>query len=1125
MCRFLAPFFFVVGLLFPGGLAGESLDLPFLQLSPNGIFTVDGARFALGHFDNAWAVTSQESTRVNAGYPQVSAGNFETRGEFQVRGSDEPLHLVETVTRQGADMIGLKWQLDHTKGLVSRTLCVQTVLPVAGFAGKSLRVDGKDCVLPVELKDSGVFFQAQVRELVIPTAHGTVTITGSFSLFVQDNRTWGGDNYSVRIHVSPPGQVIKHAELQLSLRYQPYRSQSVSIAAVANRAFRDEDAGDGEGGWTDQGEKNDLASMPLGKITAAGVSFEILDPERNRDKSCIVLGASAKGCPQSVEIPLPAGVTASNLYLLHAAAATPPSGAPVGVVTVGYAGGQESRTEIVAGRDIGDWQHPVTVPNGAVGWIGKNPTSGVGLYVSRVALKEGAGPVEKIRLEATGPCLWMVAAISASPDRIAFSMSTPEMIAAGGDWISYEDRLDVDAGSAFDFSSLTEAPAGKYGQVCVDDMGHFYFRDQPKERVRFWGVNLCFSANFLKSGEADRLAERLARSGYNAVRLHHFDGELIRQGGASYELDEDKLDRFEYLIAALKKRGLYVNIDLYTIRKFSPAEQAAFGWGMYPDKKNLATWFKAWLPVSDAAFDSWKRYATNLLTHKNPYTKLSLAEDPVLIGICPVNEDPLPTLIFGEPGLKKRYDHAFEIWVKAQAQDSIAGTDRSALYNRFLFEMQAQADAKEKNFLRQLGVWAPITGNNYWYSQAQIFLRERYDYVDNHSYWDHPQFPEKNWSLPFAFRQGDPVRALAYDPRELMATRVFGKPFAVTEYNFVWPNAYRAAGGALMSAYSSLQDWDAIFCFDYSGDRELTVKGGPSHLFDLAGDPINRLADRVAALIFRRGDIRASQNAIAFAVDRQGAFAGETGNWRAFPETFGLAGLVCRIGSLPGKAAEVKSAARAERLGVRAVVSDPADLDKNASGFKAEPGLLKRLAATGVLPKGSTDADEKQIVSDTGEIRIDAKAGSFSAVGERCELFAIAPNGESRGKLVAVKNGSTNAALYAVSVDNAPLATSRRWLLLYLTDGLNTGTQFSNRDHRLLTSVGTLPHLLRRGQATVSLSNPAMNGWKLWALDSGGKRLYVIPMRETKEGVAFDVRSDAPEGACLAYELAASNKE
>ena len=53
---------------------------------------------------------------------------------------------------------------------------------------------------------------------------------------------------------------------------------------------------------------------------------------------------------------------------------------------------------------------------------------------------------------------------------------------------------------------------------------------------------------------ADRLVERLAADGFNAVRFHHQDGTYTRP---------KRRDRLDYFIAALKKRGIYITTDLY----------------------------------------------------------------------------------------------------------------------------------------------------------------------------------------------------------------------------------------------------------------------------------------------------------------------------------------------------------------------------------------------------------------------------------------------------------------------------------------------------------------------------------------------------------------------------------
>ena len=42
-------------------------------------------------------------------------------------------------------------------------------------------------------------------------------------------------------------------------------------------------------------------------------------------------------------------------------------------------------------------------------------------------------------------------------------------------------------------------------------------------------MNLCFGAQYLPKAEADRLADRLVRLGYNALRVHHYESELTQR--------------------------------------------------------------------------------------------------------------------------------------------------------------------------------------------------------------------------------------------------------------------------------------------------------------------------------------------------------------------------------------------------------------------------------------------------------------------------------------------------------------------------------------------------------------------------------------------------------------------
>src|SRR3712207_7123700 len=59
-------------------------------------------------------------------------------------------------------------------------------------------------------------------------------------------------------------------------------------------------------------------------------------------------------------------------------------------------------------------------------------------------------------------------------------------------------------------------------------------------------------------------------------------------------------------------------------------------------------------------------YTTLFRSHKNPYTGMTLAEDPVLIGICPLNEDPLGVTWNDGEGIRELYEKAFAAWLKQQ---------------------------------------------------------------------------------------------------------------------------------------------------------------------------------------------------------------------------------------------------------------------------------------------------------------------------------------------------------------------------------------------------------------------------------------------------------------------------
>jgi hypothetical protein len=185
-----------------------------------------------------------------------------------------------------------------------------------------------------------------------------------------------------------------------------------------------------------------------------------------------------------------------------------------------------------------------------------------------------------------------------------------------------------------DISSWLHKPAGKFGHIrAVGDQ--FVTSAGP---IRFWGTNLCFEACFPSREEAERLAARLASFGFNVVRLHHMDSYSIWGKSPNKTIiDPEKLDMLDYLIFQLKEHGIYVNINLHVSRWLDEKEG-------FPHRALRPQYDKGLGNFEPRMIELQKKYARDLLTHRNPYTGLTYAEDPAVAFVEISNEDALYTV-------------------------------------------------------------------------------------------------------------------------------------------------------------------------------------------------------------------------------------------------------------------------------------------------------------------------------------------------------------------------------------------------------------------------------------------------------------------------------------------------
>lgn len=199
---------------------------------------------------------------------------------------------------------------------------------------------------------------------------------------------------------------------------------------------------------------------------------------------------------------------------------------------------------------------------------------------------------------------------------------------------------DAKHGTATDVSSLNSVPAGKNGPIVAKN-GHFIEKTSGKA-VRFLATNLTTRAAFPPHDEADRIAAHLAKYGVNLVRFHHLQnswdvngGMIWKQGKTYLEIDPAQLDRLDYLIAALKKQGIYSNLNLQTSRNYLPEM------GFPESVLKLTDYAKRIDKVDPKMITLQKQYAKELLDRTNRYTGNRYADEPALMVVEINNENSL----------------------------------------------------------------------------------------------------------------------------------------------------------------------------------------------------------------------------------------------------------------------------------------------------------------------------------------------------------------------------------------------------------------------------------------------------------------------------------------------------
>lgn len=567
----------------------------------------------------------------------------------------------------------------------------------------------------------------------------------------------------------------------------------------------------------------------------------------------------------------------------------------------------------------------------------------------------------------------------------------------------------MDPHQAFiDLSGLNqaEAPAGKRGFVRASGESLVFGDGTP---ARFWGCNVqAYSLFITDKALIAKQAERISRLGFNLVRLHHHDSarwvqpSLIADGPTSQKLNDQALDSYFTWIAELKKRGVYVFIDLHTGRPFRKGDQIPgfedLERSSPHEKGSEAKGFTHVNPRLEALM--WE-FSRELLSRKNPYTGLALKDDPAVAGILLTNENDVTThfgnALLGDKGVP--YHHAIfnrltEEFAKKHGleTEAVRRTWEAGPAKLFLNDLEYQFSRRWIQRLRGLGVKQPI--------------------VAGHQWGGNPLF-----SLP-ALTVGDVLDAHGYDPGEwvdgnpnyrsfvlhwLAAAQVEGKPFVVTEVNtedsagardpFMLPLA--------TGAMAAFQGWDAPMLYGYSQDG---LGGGARDLWSSYTHPGVMGLMPAAALMFREGHIAPAKQTVVLRPSREQLFFQSV-----TPDTAAILRTTPEVHRL---VASMPSAKEVPWLKSPAV--KPSESRKETSQLDESP-----------IPSNQTFA-----LSDTGEIRRDWQIGvqSFDSP------MSQGVQGWVGGRRIATRSAefdieTRKAAVMLTSLDRLPISASKRILL------------------------------------------------------------------------------------------------
>jgi hypothetical protein len=576
---------------------------------------------------------------------------------------------------------------------------------------------------------------------------------------------------------------------------------------------------------------------------------------------------------------------------------------------------------------------------------------------------------------------------------------------------------------------------------------------------------------------------------------------IFGNGASTQSLDESALERFDYLIAALQKRGIYQFFDLLVNRQPGPADGVLAA-------DDVVAGFKIEGEFAPQLIELQEKFVDQLMGHRNPYTTRTYAKDPAVALVEVINEDSLfwiqkeGQFAVKSPEYRKILSQLFSTWLLAQVpggraalekrwqpsggagQGLAAGEDpasgnvdarvsfwtddvqrlsaaRAADTLRFYYDTALGYYRRIHARLERLGYRGSITGSNHWLdAPIDLYTNARLDFVDRHAYWAHPNggwgYLRDIWWNPESMLKDAGLGVVG----SLATRRVKGLPFTASEWQTAAPNDYRHEGVLAVGAYAALGNFNPIeFAFSHDGSKHADDVERLSNNFDVIEQPSMLGAWPAVSMLFHRHDVAESKQDAVLRIDPS----------RVFSPAF--------RGGLPKE--------------------------------------LARLGKTGVgFGQGQTLEQLQQLVSaqvkdgvaraNAGELVHDAARGTLLVDTARSQAFA----GFKSAQPVRLRNlelalDNAFAVVMVTALDDQPIAASKRILVSALGNAVNSGmTLKPGRDR--LENPGLSPVLVEPIAGRLGLFGLTAKGRvTVYALGPNGERDHPVDVTDSADRLSF----------------------